>query len=352
MNRIKYFITFALSICIAMLTGCTDLLNDNYTSDTVNKSQLIVHYIDVEQGDSIFIELPNSKTMLIDAGEKEYGNTVIDYVKKAGYNKIDYIVATHPHSDHIGGMEAVIKAFDFDKFYMPDYAHTSSTYKNMLTALSIKNKKATKAIAGISIYNSDDLSIKIVAPVKDSYSSINDYSVVIRIQYKEKSFLFAGDIEETAEKDITENISADVLKVAHHGSSSSSGDDFLSKVNPLYAVISVGKDNDYGHPHKEILQKLKQREIQILRTDEKGTIVISSDGDNIKINGSISDNSISKSSSDEPQGKYILNTSSKKIHTSDCPYAKDISPQNRETTDDIEKALASGYTACKSCNPK
>lgn len=252
-----------------------------YSSGTGN---LAVHFLDVGQGDSEFIELPDGKTMLIDAGESEYGDTIVNYIKGLGYKKIDYLVATHPHADHIGGMAKVVQSFSIGSVYMPNATTTTQTYSSLLTAIKSAGLTITTAKAGVNMFNSNGLTVDIIAPVGTSYDDLNNCSAVIKLSYKNNSFLFMGDAEELSENQITANVNADVLKVGHHGSSSSTGLAFLSKVSPKYAVISVGAGNDYGHPAQTTLDKLSGIGAIIYRTDKDGTVVFKSDGTNITVN--------------------------------------------------------------------
>jgi len=245
--------------------------------------ELKVHYIDVGQGDAIFIELPDGKTMLIDAGEREYGDTVTAYIKKLGRSQIDYLVATHPHSDHIGGMAQVIRSFHTDRLYMPDADTDTQTYEEFLSAVKHAGLEVVTAKAGVCLFNQNGLSAFILAPNGDSYEDLNNYSTVIRLCYGSISFLFMGDAEELSEKEIKAEVASDVLKVGHHGSASSTGEAFLKKVSPKFAVISVGAGNDYGHPAASTLKKLHESGAKIYRTDLNGNIVITTDGKNIRV---------------------------------------------------------------------
>lgn len=250
--------------------------------DNVAACELRVHYIDVGQGDCIFAELPGGRSMLIDAGTNESVATVCDYISATKEDTLDYVIATHPHSDHIGGMDGVIDEFDIGTFYMPDVQNNTRTFESMLDSLEASDAEVKKAEAGLVIYEEDNLKIQLVAPTEGYYDEINDYSAVVKLTYGETDFLFMGDAEKYSEGKITADVSADVLKVGHHGSDTSSGAKFLRKVNPAYAVISSGKDNEYGHPHKEVTDRLKERNIKIFRTDMLGTVVIGSDGKNIE----------------------------------------------------------------------
>lgn len=213
----------------------------------VEYQDLIVHFIDVGQGDSTFIELPNGETMLIDAGEREYGDKVVAYIYNQGYDTLDYVVATHPHTDHIGGIVDVLNAFPTKNFYMTSYVNPTQTFDDMLTAVEKNGANAHEVMAGTVILDEPELLVEVVAP-KALAEDSNNNSVVIKLTYGENKFLFTGDAEKAEEDGIWTNIKCDVLKVGHHGSDTSSTKNFLKKVEQTYAVISCGLYNSYGHP--------------------------------------------------------------------------------------------------------
>ena len=229
------------------------------TPTPISLKDLKVHFLDVGQADSIFVELPNNESMLIDAGKNGSGSTVVSYIKGLGFTTIDYLIGTHPHEDHIGGLDDVINSLKINNIYMPKVSHTSKTFEDVLTAIKNNNLTVKTAKAGVSILDLEDLKVNIIAPISGSYKDLNDYSTVIKLTYKNNSFLLAGDAESVSENEMInsgEDLKADLLKVGHHGSSSSTTRSFLNKVNPKYSVISVGKGNSYGHPSSQTLQLL------------------------------------------------------------------------------------------------
>lgn len=285
--------TLSVSAALVVLVlACLGIFSfGNSDDNTKNNSEahtekIISHYIDVGQGDSEFIEFPDGKTMLIDAGTDKYGETVVDYVKNLGYSKIDYLVGTHPHADHIGGMADVVNAFEIGNIYMPKVGTNTKTFENLLDTIQSKDMIINTAKAGMNIVSSDenDYSADILAPIKDEYDDLNNYSVVIKITYGDSKFLYMGDAEEEIEDELIgsgADVKADVIKIGHHGSNTSSSSDFVKSVGADYAVFSVGKDNDYGHPHSQTVKRWKNIGAEIYRTDEQGTIVISSNGSDI-----------------------------------------------------------------------
>jgi len=238
---------------------------------------LRVHYLDVGQADSAFIELPDGKTMLIDAGNKGDGSSVVSYIKNLGYSTIDYLVATHPHEDHIGGMATVINSFNIGQIYMPKVASTTQAFEGLLTTIQDKGYSINTAQAGVQIAPG----INILSPgVGSDYGDeLNDWSAVISIVYGSKTFLFMGDAGTDPESSFT--IDADVVKISHHGSRTAYSSSLYNKLSPAIAIIDVGADNSYGLPDEEVIQGLAAVGATIYRTDTNGTIVVESDGSTI-----------------------------------------------------------------------
>lgn len=281
----KIIVVLAITLLLTLFfTGC--IPDDTSISQLENNKNLVVDIIDVGQGESILIRLPREKTMLIDAGSRSESSKVVNYIKDRGIYKIDYLIATHPHEDHIGGMVDVIENFDIGKIYMPKVTHTSKTFKNMLYAIKNKGLKITPAEGGNKILEDSTLSVDILAPNSNKYESLNNYSIVLKITYGKTSFLFTGDAEKISEKEILDmgyNVRADVLNVGHHGSNSSTTKKFLEEVSPQIAVISYGKDNKYGHPHTEVINRLEELGVDIYTTAKHGDISIECDGTHISI---------------------------------------------------------------------
>lgn len=313
-----------------------------------------VHFLDVGQGDSVFIELPNHKTMLIDAGEDEYADKIVTYIFSQGYDTLDYVVATHNHSDHIGGMPAVLNNFVVKNIYTTSDTTDSQTYNDFAAAVQRSGAILHMVSAGYIITDETDLLIEVVAPKVIDSDEPNNNSVVIKLTYGDNRFLFTGDAEKAEEDDIWTNIKCDVLKIGHHGSSSSTSANFLKKTEPTYAVISCGLHNSYGHPTDSVLRRLTDRNIKTYRTDLQGTIIMTSDGETITVNVHPSDvtSSSSTENSETPvAASYVLNKNTKKIHYDTCSAVRDMSETNKIFTTDYAAAISNGYKPCKICNP-
>lgn len=244
--------------------------------------QLKVHFFDVGDADCMLIQ-QGSKSMLIDAGNNSDEAVIKKYLSNLGINKLDIVIGTHVDEDHIGSMDAVINDFEIDKFYMPESNTTTKYLDDVMRAV---RKKGLQVIIPVSeqSFNLGEAVCTILAPVNMGYKELNNYSIVIKLQYGKTSFLFTGDAEGLSEKEMMRrgfDLAANVLKLGHHGSIRSTTGEFLDRVNPQYAVIMVGKNNNYRHPHKRTMEKLKAKGIKVYRTDENGTIVSISDGENI-----------------------------------------------------------------------
>lgn len=356
-NHIRLLIISMLMMIAVLAGGCSSSPSPSAVPPATQAGgtgqDLTVHYIDVGQGDSILAE-SDGHYMLIDAGENDQADTVVSYLKQAGVTTLDYVIGTHPHSDHIGGLDKVIEEFTVGKVILPPVEHTTRTFEDVLNAVSNKGLKITKPVPG-DTYGLGNASFTIVAPVKDYGNDLNNWSVGIRLTYGSNSFLMCGDAESQAESDMLDSgipLKADVLKAGHHGSSTSTSSTFLKAVSPSYVVIQCGKDNSYGHPHKETMEKLEKAGCRIFRTDEDGTITASSDGTHITWDVPGTQKDAGAQPSPAQQSTYILNTNTMKFHLPGCPSSEQIQDRNRkEYTGTRDGLISQGYAPCKQCNP-
>lgn len=249
--------------------------------ETENTNTLDITYLDVGQADSILIQ-NKGHNMLIDAGNNEDGPLLVQYFKEQNITKFDYLITTHPHEDHIGGMDDIINNFDIEKIYMPDVTTTTKTFLDVLEAIEKKNM--TYDVPNINQNFTLGNTLFQVIYTGNDKKNLNNSSIILKATFKNTSYLFTGDATSEVEKKIlNKNIQATVLKVGHHGSKYSTTTDFLNKVNPKYAIISVGKNNSYNHPNQVTINKLEKKNIEIHRTDQEGSIFLKSDGKTINI---------------------------------------------------------------------
>lgn len=250
-----------------------------------------VDYLDVGQGDAVLLRSYNGKTVLIDTGGPKARGKLKRALKAEGVTRIDALILTHPHADHIGNATAVLKAFEVGIVYDPGYPHTSATYRKVLELIQQKAVRYKKARAGMRIKLADDVELQILSPgeswIHSDRSVLNCTSVVTRLSYGKVHLLFPGDAEEEVERALLETfpneLQSDVLKVAHHGSKYTSRDAFLDKVKPSIAVIEVGKGNSYGHPHRQVMSRLKERGVRTYTTEVHGRVTVRTDGTRVEL---------------------------------------------------------------------
>jgi len=275
-------ITFIYGFYLSELDGTYSLDKTGGVFKDVT-SNLVVSFLDVGQADSILIE-NNGEAMLIDAGNNEDGELLVKYFEQEGITNFKYLVGTHPHEDHIGGLDDIINNFKIDTIYMPDAITTTKTFLDVLDA--IENNNMTYKVPKIQeTFILGEAMIEVLYTGND-VRDLNNTSIVLRLEFGNTSFLFTGDATEKCEDELLKSgvkLEADVLKVGHHGSRYSTTDSFLRKVNPKYAIISVGNGNSYNHPENVVIDKLKNNNIKIHRTDLEGTIIVTSDGNNIRV---------------------------------------------------------------------
>ena len=245
-----------------------------------------VRFFDVGQGDCTLISA-NGKIILIDAGENDQAKRVVGYLKAQNISKIDILIGTHPHSDHIGGMDAVVNEFAVGEIILPKLSDaqtpTTKTYLDLLTAIADKGVKVRRATPG-DVIDIGGGKLEILGPISE-YTDLNNMSVVSRFVYQNISFWIAGDCSKEAEADLLAQgkvTKTNVYKVSHHGSSTASSQKFLDQLQPDYCVLSLGADNSYGHPHKEVVKRLNKLNTTVYRTDINGTILVQTDGNDIQ----------------------------------------------------------------------
>lgn len=325
--------------------------------------QLKAHFIDVGQGDSILIQTP-TQNILIDGGDRDYGSTVVSYIKNQGVSELNLVIGTHAHSDHIGGLIEVFKNIPVKEVIDPGVVHTSKTFEDYLTLIDQKDIKFTEGRAGMT-RDIGGAKMQILHPVSPSSSHLNDSSIVAKITFGQVSFMLTGDAEQDSEAQILLQSqvqpTSTILKLGHHGSRTSTTDAFLEAVDPEVAIIMAGEGNSYGHPHEETLQKLSDTGVDIYRTDLHGTIVITTDGQTYDINAKQPYNHTPQKKPDPEPDKadevitdsisFAGSINSDKYHFPDCRHVESIKPKNRIIFNSVEEAKSKGYSPCGACKP-
>lgn len=283
-NKVGQVITIIVFIIIGI--SVTFLKGGNDKSVGSVSGELEVYYLDVGQGDSAYIRV-NEYDILIDAGPRSDSDKLIEQLERKSIDDFEIVIATHPHEDHIGGMKAVFDKYDVESFYMPNVTHTTKTFETLIKAIKNEGIQITTIKEGTKFDLGEGAKIDVYSPIYESYEEFNDYSPIMKLTFGEIDLVFTGDAEAHAEQDVIakypQNLQAEVLKFGHHGSSTSSTEEFLEAVSPDFGIISCGVDNKYGHPHRETLSKIKKYDIKTYRTDEQGEIKLVSDGKTVKI---------------------------------------------------------------------
>ncbi len=287
-NNVKMAVLYAALFVVSLVliaVFAPQLIGVTFNNDEnleYYQSPFCVSFIDVGQGDCSLLSC-NGVNILVDGGEAEYAGTVLSYLDSVDVDKIDCYVMSHPHSDHIGASAEIISSIPVDKIFVTHFSEfnipTTNTYENVLDAIDASTAELVEVTAG-DTFTFGDLKLNIIAPFEES-DDYNDMSIVFTASYKDTSVLLTGDTTKKVEKQILSagsELDCDVLKIAHHGSSTSSSAEFIDAVSPELSVISCGKDNSYSHPHNEILELFANRGLKFMRTDEMGTIVYYGDG--------------------------------------------------------------------------
>lgn len=306
---------------------------------------LTVHFLDVGQADCMLLQC-GDENMLIDGGNVDDSDLVVSYLLEQGVEKLDLVVNTHAHEDHVGGLPAVLAVFETSELWCPVTEYDSKCFEDFCYYADQQNLTLECPYPG-DTYMLGDAEITVLGPMMDDYDT-NNSSIVLRVEYGDTAFLFSGDAELEAEKDILDagfDISATVIKAGHHGSSTSNSYRWLREANADYVVIPVGTDNSYGHPHKEVLSRFRDAGMTVYRTDQQGHIVCWSDGTGVTFT------TVKQTAVTNPTQKveelFIGNRNSKKLHLPSCGGLP--TEKNQVIFSSYEEALAEGYSPCGSC---
>lgn len=314
------------------------------TAKQSNK-MLDIYFIDTGNSDCIFINAEH--TVLIDAGDNDDEARIVDFLHQQGIEKIDYLINTHPDADHSGGLDAVIEHFEIGTVFISNGSADSKTYRDFVNAAVNAGLSPSVPLKDKIFDLQDEVYMRFYNT--EAQGSGNEVSLIVELVYKDMKFLFMGDAEKAQELAVLNELEdVDLIKVGHHGSRTSTSDELLAKVMPEYAVILCGKDNAYGHPHQEVLDRLADYGIAVYRSDQLGTIHVQSDGSNIMID-SLTGVETKSSPIDDELTYYIGNLNSKKFHLDTCSSLP--SAKNQIIFNSYEMAINEGYTPCSRCNP-
>ncbi len=357
--RIRLFCLF-LAFIFVLLPSCS------YEEPVFRREgMLTVHYLDVGQSDCTFVEIVGQYTMMIDAADAEHAQSVCDYVSALGYDSIDILVLTHPHSDHVGGVGMILERFSVGMIYTPEHDGGGAEYVRLMDIIDGHEITVNTAKRGVS-FAFGGAECSFLSPADEKHEDENDMSAVLRLSYGEHGFLFMGDCGSAAEAEMLSygcELTASAVKAGHHGSNGSSSEEFVEAVGATYAVFSCGEDNEYGHPSPYAVDRWERSGAMTFRTDKDESVIICTDGFGI-LAGSISDTEYwnnymwtlpsqyrADSGADADTGyAYILRLSTRRVHKPSCAVAKLIDKNDREESDaELERLEAEGFTKCSIC---
>ena len=347
-KTLSLLITFALCLLLAGFSS---------GDDPAETPPFTVHFIDVGQADAALV-LCDDEAMLIDGGNAADSSLIYSYLEKLSIDHLEYIVCTHPHEDHVGGLAGALNYATVDTALSPVTSYDSKAFESFVKYLDEQEVSITVPSAG-DTFTLGSARVEVLGPIDDSAAEPNNLSIVLRVVYGDTAFLFTGDAEREEEQDIVDAgyfLQSTVLKVGHHGSANATTYPFLREIIPAYAVISVGADNAYGHPTEDTLSRLRDAEVEVYRTDMQGDVICTSDGETVSF--SVERNTDADtlggigSNSTQTDGEYVLNTNTMKFHYPYCSSVSQMSDKNKSfyagTRDEV---LAMGYTSCGRCNP-
>ena len=342
MKKVRIILSLFL---VLLLCGCGKS-KPAPSPTTLPTGELTVHFLDVGQADCALLAC-DGKYILIDGGNVEDSSKVVSYLEKAGVSELEAVFCSHAHEDHVGGLPGVLAVYPTGAVYAPTNTYSSNCFDDFLYYTDQQGLSVTIPSVGDKLTFGDAV-VEVLGPVK-SYAETNDTSLILRVTYGDTRFLFTGDMEIPAETDLVESgadLKADVLKVGHHGSDTSTGYRFLREVMPTHAIVSVGEGNSYGHPNEKTLSLLSDAGATVYRTDKLGHIIAVSDGTNVTVSWT---SSAAPEAPEDTEITYIGNKNSKKLHLESCGSLP--KEENRVYFTDYDEAIADGYTPCSQCMP-
>ena len=340
MKKIRIILSLFL---VLLLCGCGKS-KPAPTPTVFPEGELTVHFLDVGQADCALLAC-DGKYILIDGGNVEDSSKVVSYLEKAGVSELEAVFCSHAHEDHVGGLPGVLAVYPTGAVYAPTRTYSSNCFDDFLYYTDQQGLSVTNPSVGDKLTFGDAV-VEVLGPVK-TYAETNDTSLILRVTYGDTRFLFTGDMEIPAETDLVESgadLKADVLKVGHHGSDTSTGYRFLREVMPTHAIVSVGEGNSYGHPNEKTLSLLSDAGATVYRTDKLGHIIAVSDGTNVTVSWA---SSAAPEAPEDTEITYIGNKNSKKLHLDTCGSLP--KEENRVYFTDYDEAIAAGYTPCSQC---